>query len=162
VARDNGPPEGQRNRHLLINGCPTELAGSAAGILLANAHLSDRQYSATLTFSRLHSFVFGKLELGSPLERFCAWQAGNLDLDEDAFAAAERRLNRIRDTLTAEEFDAIMDIVVLNYLPGWFFASKLHLRALPEDVARRDALLAGLTTVANMLGIEREREERAK
>ena len=59
-ARDHGTRETQAKRHALINGAPVELAASASGILYANGHVTDRQYSAGLTYARLHSMVFGR------------------------------------------------------------------------------------------------------
>jgi hypothetical protein len=158
--RDAGTREFQAKRHFLINGSPAELAGSAAGILLANQHLAERQYHAALTYRRLYCMLFGKPfeGMGSRLERFQPWQAPQIVLDDDAGHALERKLRRLNSELADEQRDAIVDTCVLDYLPSWFACAKQRVPAPACEVARRDALLSGLTALADALGYSDKRD----
>ena len=43
---------------------------------------------------------------------------------------------------------AVADVAVFGFLPMWWIATKLRLRAMPEDENDRQALLSGLDALA--------------
>jgi hypothetical protein len=61
-ARDAGTPELQAKRAWLVNGHGADpaLAASASGILLANRLITPEQFTAGMTYAKLHAMPYGK------------------------------------------------------------------------------------------------------
>jgi hypothetical protein len=131
-------------RQYLINGADPQLAATASGILLANGCLAPAQHSAALRYAWAHALTYCKpwrqmCPLGDPVGTEPPQRLQ--EIARDKLGWMDKRLDRAQRK-------AVVDVAVFGFLPMWWLASKLKLRAMPEDEADRQALLSGLDALA--------------
>ena len=144
-ARAPGPghPEFQNKRQYLINGADPQLAATASGILLANGCLTQGQHTAALRYAWAHALVYGK-----PWRQICPLGDPVGSEPPKMQAIAKDKLAKMDARLDHKQRKAVADVAVFGFLPMWWIAAKLRLRAMPEDESDRQALLSGLDALA--------------
>jgi hypothetical protein len=143
---DRGTAEGIRNRHHLVNGAPVELAGSAIGVLLAGGHVDLEQVKAASRYAWLRSISFG---VARPTVAYDLVEPRSPRLrSEKNLLELRQRFEDLVGKLGRDQKSALEAIVVDGRLPHWFRTLKLGRRLDAEDEAEREALLSGLTALA--------------
>ena len=146
ACRDEGPPEAQRNRALLINGAPVELAASALTVLVANGFVTTAQAKAADEYARLRGINFG---IARPDVAYDLVEPRSSRLRSEARLATLRGFFEAMVSRVTWDQKLVIDrLVVTDALPGWFVRIRTRRPLRPSDVAERAALLDGLAALA--------------
>ena len=166
VAIDFGTLELQNKRKAAVgeNGDPN-LSATAIGMLLACGALADdpelarERYEAAWRYRRLRCAVYGP-----------PWPSNVLghDANDERLLRAHRQFAALvgfwapagewcpaqepearfqQGRLTRDQVVIIENVCVFDGKPMWFDAQRLGLKLLPEDIAERELLLAGLDAI---------------
>jgi hypothetical protein len=147
-ARDAVTPELQRKKLALVNGAADPaLSSSAASILFAHGVFDRDQLAAADRYHKLYRRSFGMPDYGRCL---LGDRSSGPAIDDDVLVHARRQLDAMVSRLTPEQKLQIDNLLVSNWLPGWFYAAQGIGRAIETDAAERDALLTGLEALARV------------
>ena len=145
-ARDAGTGELQHKKLIAVNGAADpSLSASAASILFAHRVINRDQHAAADRYYKLYRRSFGLPAFGRCL---LADGSGGRALDDDTLAHARRQLDDMVSRLTPEQKMQIDNLVMSNWISGWFYAERGIGRPLKTDAAERAALVSGLEALA--------------
>jgi hypothetical protein len=121
------------------DGADPTLSATVPGILFAHGYLDKEQYAEALEYRKLRCALYGP-----PWPSFIT-----------GGEASEERLEKLKDRferrcrlLTEEQKQVVASVCVFDAIPTWFFARKLKLHILPEDVLEQELLTSGLNALA--------------
>ena len=140
--RDLGTPQVQTKRQAIVGeGADPGLSATVAGVLYARGHLNQDQYIEAIEYRRLHNAIFGH-----------PWGQGfGMTPFEENLMRLKAMLDRKDRRLTGEERHALLRVCHDEY-PMWYYAGRLGLKLLDEDLAERTALIDGLNALVAMTG----------
>jgi hypothetical protein len=143
VARDEGTPELVAKKLRAVNGAADPaLSASAASILFAHGVLTRDQHDAAGEYHRCWALTFD-----------VPWRKRTGDgrpVSDEILARAKIDLDAMVAALDHEQKREIDNLVISNWLPGWFYALQGIGRELATDERERDALVSGLERLARM------------
>ena len=135
-ARDQGTHEAQAKRRALVGpNSNLALAESAPGILHAHGYLDRDQFAKALKYRALRCALYGP-----------PWPTttNGSEPTDKALRKLKLKFNALVRTLTPEQKHVVTNVAVFDRIPMWFFAYRLGLKILPEDVIEQSTLVSAL------------------
>jgi hypothetical protein len=143
VAKETVTPELLAKKLTLVNrAADPALSASAASILFAHNAITREQHDAAGAYHLCYALTFGT-----------PWHRPTGDgrpVSDEILARAKIEPDAMVAALDHEQKQQIDNVVICNWLPGWFYARLGIGRGLPSDERERAALITGLEALARL------------
>ena len=134
--RDQGTHQVQAKRQAIVGESnDPNLSASAPGILHAHGYLDKHQYAEALEYRRLRCVLYG-----TPWPSYAESSIPSDSLIESMQESFDEKVRMLNE----DQRHVVTNVAVFDAIPNWFFARRLNLKILPEDVAEEKALTSGL------------------